>query len=62
VDFRLSSHRRARFSAVSNLFLTSFLVEFVKYCPETPLTSGDEAKCTDVLAALSGEIENGRDR
>jgi hypothetical protein len=62
VDFRLSSQRRARFPAVSNLFLASFLFELVKYCPETPLTSGDEARYADVLAAFSGEIENGSDR
>src|SRR5919204_479981 len=54
---KLRSQRGDPFSAVSNLFFTAALLEFVKYCPEMLLTSGDEAKYTDVRAPVTGEIE-----
>ena len=60
--FKLRSQRSARFSAVSNLFFTTALLDFVKYCPETPFTSGDDARYTDVRAPVTGEIEKGSDR
>src|ERR671923_199953 len=60
--FELRSQRSDRFSAVSNLFFTGARFEFVKYWPETPLRSGDEAKYTEVCAPREGETESGSDK
>src|SRR5262249_46732782 len=49
-DFALRSQSSARLSAVSNLFFTGSLFDLLKYHPEIRLTSGDEAKNTDVRA------------
>src|SRR5262245_38412387 len=59
---KVRSQSSARFSAVLNLFFTGAVFNFVKYRPEMALTSGDEARNTDVLAPTRGEIESGSDR
>jgi hypothetical protein len=62
VAFTLRSQSSSRFSVVSNLFVTAAGFDFTRYCPEMPLTSGEEARYTDVRAPPNGEIENGSDR
>jgi hypothetical protein len=43
-QFALMFQSNSRFSTVLNLVFTFVIPEFVKYLPEMPLASGDEAR------------------